>query len=145
MLHYVSLYGIPSACTSDQGTNFVSNLFKDMQTGLGIDIKHTPIYWPQSNGLVERSHQTLKNAIKAQLIEMGETHQDKWMDYLPWALLGIRTAFNKDLGTFSSELTLLLYHFKKYTKRRILDGGRREKQYYAVLRFSFLHYNSNSL
>ena len=28
------------------------------------------------------------------------------MDYLPWALLGIRTAFNKDLGTFSSELTL---------------------------------------
>ena len=36
---------------------------------------------------------------------------------------------------------LLLYHFKKYTKRRILDGGRREKQYYAVLRFSFLHYN----
>ena len=39
---------------------------------------------------------------------------------------------------------LLLYHFKKYTKRRILDGGRREKQYYAVLRFSFLHYNSQT-
>ena len=36
---------------------------------------------------------------------------------------------------------LLLYHFKKCTKRRILDGGRREKQYYAVLRFSFLHNN----
>ena len=42
----------------------------------------------------------------------------------------------------SKLLMLLLYHFKKCTKRRILDGGRREKQYYAVLRFSFLHYNS---
>ena len=77
----MSLYGIPSACTSDQGTNFVSNLFKEMQTGLVIYIKYTPIYWPQSNRLAERSRQTLKNAIKAQLIEMGETHQDKWMDY----------------------------------------------------------------
>ena len=28
------------------------------------------------------------------------------MKYLPWALLGRRTAFNKDLGTSSSELTL---------------------------------------
>ena len=39
-------------------------------------------------------------------------------------------------------LPLLLYHFKKCTKRRILDWGRREKQYYAVLRFSFLHNNN---
>ena len=44
-------------------------------------------------------------------------------------------------SAFTTIFWLLLYHFKKCTKRRILDGGRREKQYYAVLRFSFLHYN----
>ena len=48
------------------------------------------------------------------------------------------------IPTLSSFL-LLLYHFKKCTKRRILDGGRREKQYYAVLRFSFLHNNSKDI
>ena len=106
LLHYVSLFGVPSACTSDQGKNFVSNLFQEMQRNLGIDIKHTPIYWPQGNGLLERNHQSLKNSIKAQLIEMGEIHKQNWYHYLPWALLGRRTAFNKDLGTSSSELAL---------------------------------------
>ena len=106
LLHHVALYGIPEACTSDQGSNFVSELFKEMQKDLGIDIKRTPIYWPQGNGLLERSHQTLKNSIKAQLVEMGEKYQDKWMDYLPWALLGRRTAFNQNLKTSSAEMTL---------------------------------------
>ena len=106
LLHYVALYGIPSACTSDRGSNFVSSLFTEMQKSLGIDIKHTPIYWPQGNGLVERSHQTLKKKIKASLEEMGQTYQDKWFHVLPWALLSQRTAFNKELGTSSSELTL---------------------------------------
>ena len=106
LLHYVAQYGLPSACTSDQGSNFVSSLFTEMQRNLGIDIKHTPVYWPQGNGLIERNHQSLKDSIKAQLVEMGELHQENWMKYLPWALLGRRTAYNKDLGTSSSELTL---------------------------------------
>ena len=37
---------------------------------------------------------------------MGQTYQDKWIYYLPWALLGIRSAFNSDLGTSSIEMTL---------------------------------------
>ena len=106
LLHYVAQYGLPSACTSDQGRNFVSNLFQEMQKNLGIDVNHTPIYWPQGNGLIERNHQSLKDSIKAQLVEMGELHKENWMKYLPWALLGRRTAFNKDLGTSSSEMTL---------------------------------------
>ena len=106
LLHHVALYGIPSACTSDQGSNFVSELFQEMQKDLGIEIKHSPIYWPQANGLIERNHQSLKNSLKAQLVEMGVKYQDRWMDYLPWVLLGRRTAFNKDLGTSSAELTL---------------------------------------
>ena len=106
LLHHVAMYGIPSACTSDQGKHFVSSLFQEMQAGLGIEIHHTPIYWPQGNGLVERSHQTLKTKIKAQLSEMGHTYQKDWIKMLPWALLGLRTAFNKDLGTSPSELTL---------------------------------------
>ena len=106
LLHYVSLCGIPSACTSDQGANFISSLFQEMQKNLGIQMHHTPIYWPQGNGLLERAHQSLKNSIKAQLIEMGEMYQENWYKYLPWALLGRRTAYNKDLGTSSSELTL---------------------------------------
>ena len=37
---------------------------------------------------------------------MGAKYQNDWYKVLPWALLGMRTAFNKDLGTSSNELTL---------------------------------------
>ena len=37
---------------------------------------------------------------------MGQKYKDNWYHVLTWALLGQRTAFNKDLGTSSSELTL---------------------------------------
>ena len=30
---------------------------------------------------------------------MGQIHKENWMQYLPWALLGTRTAFDKYLGT----------------------------------------------
>ena len=106
LLHYVALYGLPSACTSDQGSNFVASLFQEMQKNLGIEINHTPIYWPQGNGFIERSHRTLMESIKAQLVEIGQKYKDNWYHVLPWALLGQRTAFNKDLGTSSNELTL---------------------------------------
>ena len=82
------------------------SLFQEMQKTLGIKIHHTPVYWPQGNGLIERSHRTLKESIKAQLVEMGQIYQNNWYHALPWALLGQRTAFNKDLGTSSNELTL---------------------------------------
>ena len=36
---------------------------------------------------------------------MGQTYQDKWMSVLPWALLGLRSSFNQDLGTSSAELS----------------------------------------
>ena len=105
MLHWAALFGLPSLTTSDRGSAFTSGLFKGLQKNLGIQVHYSPIYYPQANGLIERSHQTLKNSIKATLIEMGEKYQDKWVEYLPWALLGIRASFNNDLGTSSSELT----------------------------------------
>ena len=62
------------------------------------------IYYPQANGLIERDHQTVKNSIKAMLIDLGDTYQENWLHYLPWALLGIRSSFNKDLGTSPAEM-----------------------------------------
>ena len=109
MLHWTSIFGLPTYCTSDQGANLTSGLFKGLQENLGIEVKYSPIYHPQSNGMIERSHQSIKNSLKAKLIEMGDTYQDKWIYYLPWALLGIRSAYNKNLGTSSAEMTLGLH------------------------------------
>ena len=105
MLHWASLFGLPSICTSDQGANLTSGLFRGLQDNLGIQVNYSPIYYPQSNGMIERSHQSIKNSIKAKMVEMGDKFQDKWIYYLPWVLLGIRSAFNHDLQTSSAEMT----------------------------------------
>ena len=81
MLHWTALFGIPSICTTDQGPNLTSGLFKGLQDQLGIHVTLSPIYHPQTNGLIERAHQTLKNSIKASLIEMGDRYQENWILY----------------------------------------------------------------
>ena len=40
---------------------------------------------------------------------MGERYQNKWLLYLPWSLLGIRTAFNDQLKTSSAEMTFAMH------------------------------------
>ena len=72
---------------------------------LNIDVKYSALYRPQAIGMLERQHQGLKNSIKAALIDMGQTHQDRWLDFLPFVLLGRRVAYQPDIGASSSEMT----------------------------------------
>ena len=44
---------------SDRGANFMSSVIEEMCKILGIKKLQTTPYHPQTNGLVERSHQTI--------------------------------------------------------------------------------------
>jgi hypothetical protein len=55
-------------------------------TILGIRHVQTTAYHPQSNGLVERFHRRLKDALRARLAGPA------WTAHLPWVLLGLRAA-----------------------------------------------------
>ena len=100
LLHgWISRHGICSVCTSDNGSEFVSEVWKKMQAKLGIQMNYTSLYSPQTNGPIERQHSTLKTSLKAAMIQMGDTYQDKWYDYLPWILLMKRISFQEELGT----------------------------------------------
>ena len=61
--HFTCIFGMPYEIMSDQGTQFESELFKELCELLGIDSTRTTGYHPSSNGLVERFNSTLEGMI----------------------------------------------------------------------------------
>ena len=103
--HWAAIWGLPSKMTSDNGGSFSARLWQDMMKKLNIEVKYSASYRPESIGMLERQHQCLKNSLKAALIDMGEVHQERWYDFLPFVLLGRRVAYQPDLKASASELT----------------------------------------
>lgn len=64
LLEMFARYGVPSEVLSDRGSNFTSNVMKEVNRLLSIDQKLTTPYHPMANGLVERFNGTLKTMIR---------------------------------------------------------------------------------
>ncbi len=84
LLQLFSRVGIPKEILTDCGTNFLSKLLQQVYKVLGIKgIKTTP-YHPQTDGLVERYNQTLKNMLRKFVSHTG-SDWDRWLPYLLFA------------------------------------------------------------
>jgi cleavage and polyadenylation specificity factor subunit 1 len=59
--NWIARYGVPTSIVTDQGRQFTSHEFKTFCNFMGIIHNKTTSFHPQSNGLVERFHGTLKN------------------------------------------------------------------------------------
>lgn len=94
---WIARFGIPETVTTDQGRQFESDLFRELSRAIGSKHVRTTAYHPQSNGLVERFHRTLKASIMA----VGQKH---WTAELPIIMLGLRTAYRIDFGCSVAEL-----------------------------------------
>ena len=75
---YISIFGAPARLLSDQGANFMSSIIDEMCMLLGMKKLQTMPYHPQTNGLVERSHQTIMQIIR----KLGEDKKAKWPGHL---------------------------------------------------------------
>ena len=103
---WVQRFGLPESACSDNGVNFLSKLWRDLQNTLNIKVTFVPFYHQATNGVVERAHGTLKTGLKTMLLEMGNEHKQDWYLHLPWVLLSRRVALLPDIGTSSSKLVL---------------------------------------
>ena len=77
---------------------FSSAVWGELCKTLGISHWLTTAYHPQVNGLVERFHRQLKDALRARL----DNHD--WTSHLPWVMLGRRAAPKEDCCISSAEM-----------------------------------------
>jgi transposase InsO family protein len=77
-------YGVSEALTTDRERQFTSALWKGLCQNLQINHISTTADHPQSNGLVERTHRQIKDALQARLAG------NRWPEHLPWVLFGLR-------------------------------------------------------
>ncbi|GBM00450.1 Transposon Ty3-I Gag-Pol polyprotein [Araneus ventricosus] len=87
--HWISRFGMPYRVINDQGSQFRSELFKNIGVICGFKVCTTTAYHPQCNGKIERIHRTLKAAIRAH-------NSIKWTQTLSTVLLGLRSALRGD-------------------------------------------------
>jgi hypothetical protein len=103
---WIQRFGVPGTITSDRGPQFTSSLWAALCSLLSIKHTQTTAYHPQSNGLVERFHRRLKDALRARSAGAD------WFLHLPWVMLGMRTAwsegaeFSPSENVFGSQLVL---------------------------------------
>jgi hypothetical protein len=87
---WVSQFGVQATITSDRGAQFTSALWAGLCNLLNVQHSPTTAYHPQSNGLVERFHRRLKDALRSRAAAAD------WHNHVPWVLLGIGAAYRED-------------------------------------------------
>ena len=100
LTNFFTRYGLPKTVQSDQGTNFTSNIFKQVMEQLGISHRLSSAYHPESQGALERFHQTLKSMLKKYCYE----NEKDWDKGVPYVLFAAREATQESLGFSPFEL-----------------------------------------
>lgn len=95
---WFSRYGVPNHIITDQGTQFESKLFHSLSMSFGFKHIHTTAYHPQSNGMIERFHRSLKTSLRCLSITSD------WPSSLPLVLLGWRNTMHSASGTSPAKL-----------------------------------------
>ena len=84
---------LPTTLISDKGTAFMSHVIKEVAGVLSITLKHATTKHAQIIGLLERSHASIKQALK---IETGE-RRSLWHKYINIAVLNYNTSYHTSI------------------------------------------------
>ncbi|GJX02949.1 putative reverse transcriptase domain-containing protein [Tanacetum coccineum] len=75
----VSRHGVPISIISDRASHFMSRFWQSLKSALGTQLDMSMAYHPETDGQSERTIQTLKDMLRACVIDFGKG----WEKHLP--------------------------------------------------------------
>ena len=100
LVEMFSRVGVPDEMLTDCGSQFTSEVMKEVARLLSLQQLTTSVYHPICNGLIERVHATLKQMLRRMCAERPKD----WDRYLPALLFAIREVPQESLGFSPFEL-----------------------------------------
>ncbi len=100
LTQFISVSGIPKIIQSDQGSNLTSHLFQQVLKQLHIKHNQSTVYHVQSQGALERFHQSLKSLLRAYCVQLDRD----WEEGLPWMMLAVREVVLESMGFIPNDL-----------------------------------------
>jgi hypothetical protein len=93
---YVRNRGLPLSIVSDRDTRFTSKFWQALCAQLGIKLRMSTAYHPQSDGQAEKANATLETFLKAYIAQLPSPGQ--WTRLLPLAEFTYNAAKHKAIG-----------------------------------------------
>ncbi|XP_068249256.1 uncharacterized protein [Palaemon carinicauda] len=126
LIKVFTLFGFPRELQCDRGTNFTSTLFQSALHQFNIFNVLSSAYHPQSNGALERVHQTLKNLLR----RYGMETEKEWDEDIDLLLYILRSVPNESTGVSPFEMMFGRRPRSNLSmiKEQILKGSRKESQ-----------------
>ncbi len=116
LLKYFTQMGLPKVIQSDQGSNFLSKIFKEVLILLGIKQVTSSAYHPASQGALERFHQNLKAMLRCYCMQ----EEKDWDLGIPYVIFAARDARQESLGF--SPFQLVYGHTPRGPLRLVRDS-----------------------
>ena len=97
----IGYFGCPQKILSDTGTKFIGRVWGELMELLEIQQVLTSPYYRQGNGIIERSHRTVGNMVRAQL---GHRNDGDWANALPGIMLMYNEMEQESHGCTASQI-----------------------------------------
>ena len=94
LIRFFSFVGLPASLQSDQASNFLSEVFQQVMHQLNIKQYKSSACHPESQGALERFHQTMKTILKTYCLK----NDKDWDEGVPLMLFAIRESVQESLG-----------------------------------------------
>ncbi|GKF05666.1 putative reverse transcriptase domain-containing protein, partial [Tanacetum coccineum] len=89
----VCRHGVPISIISNRDSHFTSNFWRSLQKALGTNLDMSIAYRPQTDGQSERTKQTLKDMLRACVIDFGNS----WDRHLPLVKFSYNNSYHASI------------------------------------------------